>query len=78
MENMLRGKNMEIQKGNIFYNHVDNLYLVVTSCIFTDRVRYICMVFNGYETQHQYFNDKIVTYEDLDNEEIYNAVGGIY
>lgn len=78
MENMLGGENMEIQKGDIFYDHVNNLYLVVTNCIFTDRVRYICMVFNGYETHHQYFNDKIVTYEELDNEEVYNAVGGMY
>lgn len=70
--------NMEIQKGDIFYDRKNNLYLVVTNCIFTDQVRYICMVFNGYETHHQYFNDKIVTYEELDNEEVYNTVGGLY
>lgn len=70
--------NMEIKRGNIFYNKNKNYYAVVTTCVFTDTIRFVCMMFDGYETDHKYMRDKIFTRTELSNEDSFNQVGGIY
>lgn len=69
---------MEITRGDIYYNKIENKYLVVTGCVYTDTIRYICMVFDISGNTRYYENDTIKTQSELENEDIYNQVGGIY
>ena len=64
------------ERGEIYFNHINNLYYVITNHINDRKVR--CMIFDGYNTDHKYINSEIVNYDDLDNENKYYQVGGIY
>ena len=57
--------------GDIFYDHVNNLYVIITGAVFTDELRYICMEFDGYETDHSYLKNSIYTKAELEDESIY-------
>ena len=67
----------EITRGNIYYNKYVNNYLLVTGAIFIDEVKYVCMVFDGYESDHHYVCDRIVP-ASVFEEDRYVRVGGIY
>lgn len=68
----------EIERGSIFYDKLCNYYLVITGAIYIDTVKYVCMIFDGYETDHMYLKDVLVTMDDMTDEERFNQVGGIY
>lgn len=66
----------EILRGDVYYDYVCNEYYIVTNSL--GRERFICMVFDGYETDHTYLQDEILYKIDFHNESRMYKVGGIY
>ena len=69
---------MDILRGDIFYNKKDNIYLIITDCVYTTEIHYVCMAFDGYKTLHCFIDNYYLTSSELEDETIYNQVGGIY
>ena len=73
---------MNFLKGDIFYDYLNNEYLIIVGHItYTDVYR--CVVLTGISNNvrdrgHKYIGERVVNIVDLNNENIMYQVGGIY